>query len=141
MKTPRPETNSVQMPSELLAEARKAAIEEHRPAEELVSDAVRHYLEQRKRVAREQRPEGNYSARKPDAQRARNVRPTQAEAIDHARQFEPGLTSLVERVRHTSEGKPDQWRKPSLAQLLMESPFAGANLNLERRKDYTRFEL
>ena len=70
------------MPAELLAEARQAATEEHRPTDELVSDAVRLYLLRR-------RPQGD-------------------------------------RSRH------------NLAQLLMSSPFAGANLDLERRKDYTR---
>jgi hypothetical protein len=48
MKTPGHESNIVHMPPELLAEARKAANEEHRPADELVSDAVRLYLRERK---------------------------------------------------------------------------------------------
>ena len=39
------------MPPDLLAEARRAAHEEHRPADELVSDAVRRYLQERKQVA------------------------------------------------------------------------------------------
>ena len=42
------EQNAVYIPPELLAEARQAATEEHRPADELVSDAVRRYLQQRK---------------------------------------------------------------------------------------------
>ena len=83
MKTTSHEPNIVHMPPELLAEARKAASEEHRPADELVSDAVRRYLQQRK----------------------------------------------------PNEVAP---RNKNLAQLLMESPLAGANLDLERRKDYTR---
>jgi hypothetical protein len=82
MKTPGQENNIVYMPADLLAEARKAADEEHRPADELVSDAVRRYLSNRK----------------------------------HAQ---------------------DAPRK-NLAQLLAESPFAGANLDLERRKEYPR---
>ncbi len=41
MKIPSHEPNVVHMPPDLLAEARKAASEEHRPADELVSDAVR----------------------------------------------------------------------------------------------------
>ena len=36
------------MPADLLAEARMVADQEHRPANELVTDAVRSYLEQRK---------------------------------------------------------------------------------------------
>ena len=42
------ESNAVHMSPELLAEARRAAEEEQRPADELVSDAVRRYLHQRK---------------------------------------------------------------------------------------------
>lgn len=47
MKTTSDETDVVHMPPDLLAQARKAADEEHRPADELVSDAVRRYLESR----------------------------------------------------------------------------------------------
>lgn len=82
MKTTCHESNIVHMPPELLAEARKAASEENRAADELVSDAVRRYLAQRK----------------------------------------------------SNQGAPPQ----NLAQLLMDSPLAGANLDLERHKDYTR---
>lgn len=82
MKPSNHEPTAVYMPPELWAEARKAADEEHRPADELVSDAVRRYLQQRK------------------PQRATP--------------------------------------RKSLSQLLMESPLAGANLDLERRKDYPR---
>ena len=48
MKTTGHESNVVHMPAELLAEARRAAEEEHRPADELVSDAVRRYLSERR---------------------------------------------------------------------------------------------
>jgi hypothetical protein len=82
MKTTGHEQNAIHISSELLAEARRAAEEEHRPADELVSDAVRRYLQQRK----------------------------------HS-----GATP-----------------RTNLAQLLMESPLAGANLDLKRRNDYTR---
>ena len=37
--------------------------------------------------------------------------PTQAKAIERAREFSPGVAPDVERVRHTNRGKPDQWRK------------------------------
>lgn len=70
------------MPADLLAEARRAADEEHRPADELVSDAVRRYLKTRKH--------------------------------------------------------PKAAPQKNLAQLLTESPLAGANLDLERRKEYAR---
>jgi hypothetical protein len=41
MKATSDETAVIHMPPDLLAQARKAADEEHRPADELVSDAVR----------------------------------------------------------------------------------------------------
>ena len=49
------------------------------------------------------------------------------EVIDHA------LAALKERERKRT-GAP----RKNLAQFLMESPFAGAELNLERQKDYVR---
>jgi hypothetical protein len=60
----------------------------------------------------EQRPEGDYAVRRPNSGRASDVLPTQAEAIERARELNPNVAPLVERVRHTSAGKPDQWRKP-----------------------------
>jgi len=51
MKSPKQESNVVHIPPELLAEARETANEEHRPADELVSDAVRRYLQERKHAA------------------------------------------------------------------------------------------
>jgi hypothetical protein len=60
----------------------------------------------------ERRPEGDYAVRKGNAQRASAVLPTQAEAIERARELHPGHAPLVERVRHTPAGIPDKWRKP-----------------------------
>jgi len=60
----------------------------------------------------ERRPEGDYAVRKPNSQRASTVAPTQAEAIEQARQMNPDATIHVERVRNTSQGKPDKWRNP-----------------------------
>ena len=45
------DTDAIHMPPDLLAQARRAATEEHRPADELVSDAVRRYLQERKQAA------------------------------------------------------------------------------------------
>jgi hypothetical protein len=59
----------------------------------------------------EKRPEGDFAVKRPGAERASAVAKTQSEAIKIARQLEPGVRPDVERVRHTSEGKPDQWRK------------------------------
>lgn len=83
MKTTQNDTDVIHMSPELLGEARRAAIEEHREADELVSDAVRRYLRERK----------------------------------------PPLSASP---------------KKSLAQFLMDSPLAGADLDLERRKEYPR---
>lgn len=60
----------------------------------------------------ERRPQGDYAVRRPNSQRASDVLPTQAEAIARARELNPHTDPLVERVRRTSVGKPDQWRKP-----------------------------
>ena len=60
----------------------------------------------------EQRPQGDYAVRKPGSDRASAVLPTQAEAIERARQLNPMIAPLVERVRRTSVDKPDHWRKP-----------------------------
>ncbi len=60
----------------------------------------------------ERRPQGDYAVRKPNSERASAVRPTQAEAIERAREINPAKQPLVERVRHTTGGNPDKWRKP-----------------------------
>ena len=46
------------------------------------------------------------------AERASAVEPTQAKAIARARELNPNAAVHVERVRKTSEGSPDKWRKP-----------------------------
>ncbi|MGO9272918.1 MAG: type II toxin-antitoxin system ParD family antitoxin [Terriglobia bacterium] len=51
-----------------------------------------------------------------------------AEVLDHA------LAALKEKG-HSRKGAT---RRKNLAQFLMESPLAGAELNLERQKDYGR---
>jgi len=58
----------------------------------------------------EQRPEGDYTVRRPNSERASAVLPTQAEAIEKARELNPNIAPLVERVRHTSAGKPKDVR-------------------------------
>jgi hypothetical protein len=63
------------------------------------------------RVFIERRPdEGDYAVRKPGSARASAVLPTQAEAIDWARQR--GADIFVERVRETKKGSRDRWRRP-----------------------------
>ena len=60
----------------------------------------------------ERRPEGDYAVRKPNSERASAVLPTQGQAIERAKELNPNAAVHVERVRHTSVGGPDQWRKP-----------------------------
>jgi hypothetical protein len=60
----------------------------------------------------ERRPQGDYAVRKPNSERASAVAPTQAEAIQRAQQLNPDAAVHVERVRHTTGGNPDKWRKP-----------------------------
>ena len=55
--------------------------------------------------------QGDYAVRRPNSQRASAVRPTQAKAIERARELNPDKPPLVERVRYTDRGKPDKWRK------------------------------
>jgi Arc/MetJ-type ribon-helix-helix transcriptional regulator len=50
------------------------------------------------------------------------------EVLDHA------LAALQEKEHKRKAAKP----RKNLAQFLMESPLAGAELNLERQKDYGR---
>jgi hypothetical protein len=60
----------------------------------------------------ERRPEGDYAVRRGESERASAVLPTQAEAIERARELNPNKAPLVERVRNTDEGGRDKWRKP-----------------------------
>jgi pyridoxine/pyridoxamine 5'-phosphate oxidase len=60
----------------------------------------------------ERRPQGDFAVRRPNAERASAVESTQAKAIAEAHRLEPNATVLVERVRYTNVGKPDQWRRP-----------------------------
>lgn len=60
----------------------------------------------------ERRRQGDFAVRRANSERASAVAPTQAKAIAEARRLEPNATVLVERVRYTSTGKPDRWRKP-----------------------------
>ena len=59
----------------------------------------------------ERRDQGDYAVRKANAQRASDVLPTQAEAIERARELNPNSRPLVERVRNTSAGGRDKWRR------------------------------
>lgn len=60
----------------------------------------------------ERRAEGDYAVRRPNSERASDVKATQALAISRARELDPAATILVERVRKTRHGHPDKWRRP-----------------------------
>ena len=59
----------------------------------------------------ERREQGDYAVRRANSQRASAVAPTQAEAIARARELNPVGRPVVERVRNTTAGHPDKWRK------------------------------
>jgi hypothetical protein len=65
-----------------------------------------------KRTFVERRPQGDYAVRRANADRASAVEPTQAKAIERARELNPGVAPHVERVRDTARGTRDKWRKP-----------------------------
>ncbi|MGH7651921.1 MAG: DUF2188 domain-containing protein [Gemmatimonadaceae bacterium] len=65
-----------------------------------------------KKIFVERRPEGDYAVRRGGSERASAVEPTQKEAIERARELNPGIAPHVERVRDTSVGGRDKWRKP-----------------------------
>lgn len=65
-----------------------------------------------KRLFIEQRADKDFAVRRPGSDRASAVEDTQAAAIARARELEPDAIILVERVRDTSVGHRDQWRKP-----------------------------
>jgi hypothetical protein len=66
----------------------------------------------KKEVFIERREEGDYAVRKPGSERASAVLPTQAKAIKKARKMNPNAAVHVERIRDTSVGGRDKWRRP-----------------------------
>jgi len=70
------------------------------------------FMSQDDKLFIEQRPEGDYAVRRSGSERASAVEQTQAEAITRARELSNGGPILVERVRNTSVGGRDKWRKP-----------------------------
>lgn len=60
----------------------------------------------------ERRDEGDYAVRRPGSERASAVLPTQAEAIERAKEIDPNAAIHVERVRETNRGGRDKWRNP-----------------------------
>jgi len=60
----------------------------------------------------ERRAAGDYAVRRGGSQRASVTAPTQEEALKKAEKLDPKAAVLVERVRDTSVGGRDKWRKP-----------------------------
>ena len=60
----------------------------------------------------ERREGGDYAVRRPGSERASAVLPTQAEAIERAKEIDPNAAVHVERVRETTRGGRDKWRNP-----------------------------
>ena len=73
---------------------------------------MRSFLWQKKSYLLERRPQGDYAVRRGGAERASAVEPTQAEAIERAKEINNGGPVLVEHVRNTDVGHRDKWRKP-----------------------------
>jgi len=65
----------------------------------------------KKNVYIEPRDDGTFAVMKPNADRASAIRDTQSDAIVAAKKMFPDVKPDVARVRHTSVGKPDQFRK------------------------------
>lgn len=63
-----------------------------------------------KRIYVERRDEGDYAVRRAGSERASAVEPTQKEAIERARELNPGVAPHIERVRDTAAGGRDKWR-------------------------------
>jgi hypothetical protein len=58
----------------------------------------------------ERNDDGQYAIKKPAAQRASDILPTQKEAIERAKAINPDAAIHVERVRDTDKGGRDKWR-------------------------------
>jgi hypothetical protein len=75
------------------------------------------YLQERGRcmakteVYIERREQGDYAVRKPGSEKASAVLPTQAKAVERAREMYPDAAVHVERVRDTYVRGRDKWRK------------------------------
>ena len=54
----------------------------------------------------ERRPEGDYAVRRPGSERASAIEPTQAKAIERARELAPNAAVHVERLRNSREHNP-----------------------------------
>jgi hypothetical protein len=59
----------------------------------------------------ERRPQGDYAVTRSGSEKAIKVFPTQKEAVERAREVSPNGTIFVERVRTSTRGTRDKWRR------------------------------
>jgi uncharacterized protein YdaT len=59
----------------------------------------------------ERRKQGDFAVRREGSHRASAVEPTQTKAIERAKELAPNVKPVVERVRNTTRGAPDRWRR------------------------------
>lgn len=59
----------------------------------------------------QKRSDGRYEVRKPGAKRASAVKDTQTEAVERARELDPGTAPIAKRVRKVPGEKRGTWRK------------------------------
>jgi hypothetical protein len=64
------------------------------------------------RIYVERRDDRRYAVRWGNSERASAIVNTQKQAIERARELNPGYAPHVERVRDTNKGGRDKWRKP-----------------------------
>lgn len=60
----------------------------------------------------QKREDGRFEVKRPGAKRASDVKPTQKDAIERAKELDPNSEPIVKRVRKSSKGKRGTWRKP-----------------------------
>jgi uncharacterized protein DUF2188 len=72
----------------------------------------------------ERRDEGNDAVRRPDSDRASATEPTQAEAIEGAREIDPDATIQIERVRNTDRGGRESGESRNRQQVRHRGPHA-----------------
>lgn len=59
----------------------------------------------------EQRPQGGYAVKRRGSQKTIQTLATQKEAVEKARELNPGRMILVRRVRSGARGASESWRK------------------------------
>jgi len=103
-------TISVRLPVAMIEDLKILANQRDVPYQSLLKVFLAERLT--KELFIERRPQGDYAIRPPGAGRSSGIEPTEAKAIERAREIAPDASLLVERVRNTNVGGRDKWRKP-----------------------------